>query len=139
MKTYIAISPTRGLRSVKDTTKRADAVMELAVKLAPARHQLLLTSGQYDLVAVDRSRGRRNPPTPSVLSIALPAIHAEMLRAFSGRHERHSGQDGLSTLAGRQNPVLCIKKPLRMSSKPFFILMIIVKSLFLHRPAGPFT
>ena len=54
MATYIALSrfTDQGIRSVKDTTKRAAAVQEAASKFGASMSQIYWTLGQYDLVTV---------------------------------------------------------------------------------------
>ena len=54
MATYIALSnfTEQGLRNVKDTTKRADAVKEAAKKLNVEITQIYWTLGKHDLVVV---------------------------------------------------------------------------------------
>jgi uncharacterized protein with GYD domain len=54
MATYIALSSftDQGIRSVKDTTKRADAVKELAKKFGVTAKQFYWTLGSYDLVVI---------------------------------------------------------------------------------------
>ena len=85
MKTYIALChfTDQGIRSVKDTTTRADAVRELAKKFGASMRQLYWTSGQYDLVAVIEA-GDEESANAFGLSIgAAGNIRTEMLRAFS--------------------------------------------------------
>ena len=60
MATYIALMnfTDQGIRSVKDTTKRAEAVMEAARKFGASMPQIYWTLGQYDLVAVIEAQDR---------------------------------------------------------------------------------
>ncbi|MBG6072754.1 MULTISPECIES: GYD domain-containing protein [unclassified Polaromonas] len=85
MKTYIALChfTDQGMRSVKDTTKRADAVMELAKKFGASMRQLYWTSGQYDLVAVIEAEDEESANAFGLSIGAAGNIRAEMLRAFS--------------------------------------------------------
>jgi len=85
MKTYIALChfTDQGMRSVKDTTKRADAVRELAKKFGASMSQLYWTSGRYDLVAVIEADDEESANAFG-LSIGVAGnIRTEMLRAFS--------------------------------------------------------
>ena len=85
MKTYIALCrfTDQGIRSVKDTTKRADAVKELAKKFGASMSQLYWTSGQYDLVAVIEANDDESANAFSLSIGAAGNIRTEMLRAFS--------------------------------------------------------
>ena len=85
MKTYIALChfTDQGMRSVKDTTKRADAVREMAKKFGATMRQLYWTSGQYDLVAVIEAEDEASANAFG-LSIGVAGnIRTELLRAFS--------------------------------------------------------
>ncbi|MBS0466295.1 MAG: GYD domain-containing protein, partial [Proteobacteria bacterium] len=52
MATYIALCnfTDQGIRTVKDTTKRADAVKEAASKFGAKMSQIYWTLGPYDLI-----------------------------------------------------------------------------------------
>lgn len=52
MGTYIALASftDQGIRSVKDRTKRADAVKEAAKKFGSSMTQIYWTLGKYDIV-----------------------------------------------------------------------------------------
>src|SRR4030095_16102196 len=54
MATYIVLSSftDQGIRNVKDTTKRADAVRETAKKFGITAREVFWTLGAYDVVAV---------------------------------------------------------------------------------------
>ena len=84
MVTYIALSTftDQGLRSVKDTTKRADAVKEAAKKFGCSMTQLYWTLGQYDLVSVIEAP---NDESATAFALAISAagnIRMQSLRAF---------------------------------------------------------
>lgn len=85
MKTYIALChfTDQGIRSVKDTTQRADAVRELAKKFGASMSQLYWTSGQYDLVAVIEADDEESANAFGLSIGAAGNIRTEMLRAFS--------------------------------------------------------
>ena len=54
MATYIALAnfTDQGIRNVKDTTKRADAVREMAKKFGVTVKEVYWTLGAYDVVAI---------------------------------------------------------------------------------------
>jgi uncharacterized protein with GYD domain len=85
MATYIILSnfTDQGVRNVKETTKRADAITETAKKLGVGLKQVFWTLGQYDVVAVCEA-----PDDASITALGL-AIGAagnsrtQTLRAFT--------------------------------------------------------
>jgi uncharacterized protein with GYD domain len=84
MVTFIALSTftDQGIRGVKDTTKRADAVMEAAKKFGCNMTQLYWTLGQYDLVSVIEAP---NDESATAFALAISAagnIRMQSLRAF---------------------------------------------------------
>ena len=85
MATYIALSSftDQGIRNIKDSTKRADAVKEAAKKFGASMTQIYWTLGRYDLVAVIEAPDDKSA-TAFALSIgAAGNIRTETLRAFS--------------------------------------------------------
>ena len=84
MKTYIALCrfTDQGIRSVKDTTKRADAVMEAAKKFG-ATMKVYWTSGHYDLVAMIEAPDDESASAFGLSIGAAGNIRTEMLHAFS--------------------------------------------------------
>ena len=85
MATYIALSrfTDQGIRSVKDTTKRAAAVKEAAGKFGAKMSQIYWTLGRYDLVTIVEADDEQ-AATAFMLSIASAGnIRMETLRAFS--------------------------------------------------------
>jgi len=85
MATYIALSSftDQGIRNVKDSTKRADAVKEAAKKFGASMTQIYWTLGRYDLVAVIEAPDDKSA-TAFALSIgAAGNVRTETLRAFS--------------------------------------------------------
>lgn len=84
MVTYIALSTftDQGIRGVKDSTKRADAVRETAKKFGCNMTQLYWTLGQYDLVSVIEAP---NDESATAFALAISAagnIRMQSLRAF---------------------------------------------------------
>ncbi|MGH8856822.1 MAG: GYD domain-containing protein [Polaromonas sp.] len=85
MGTYIALSnfTDQGIRSVKDTTKRADAVKEAAKKFGANMSQIYWTLGQYDLVAIIEAP---NDESATAFALAIGAagnVRTQTLRAFT--------------------------------------------------------
>ena len=85
MRTYIALCKftDQGIRSVKDTTQRADAVKEAAKKFGVNMAQIYWTSGRYDLVTIIEAPDEASA-TAYALSIgAAGNVRTETLHAFS--------------------------------------------------------
>lgn len=85
MLTYIALSnfTDQGIRNVKDTTKRADAVKEAAQKFGAQMTQLYWTQGQYDLVAFIEAPDEKSA-TAFALAIGMAGnVRTQTLRAFT--------------------------------------------------------
>lgn len=85
MATYIALCnfTDQGIRSVKDSPKRAEAVMQAAAKFGAKMTQLYWTLGKYDLIAVIEA-----PDDTSVSAFGLAIgtagnIRMQTLRGFS--------------------------------------------------------
>ena len=73
----------QGIRSVKDTTKRADAFKELAKGSGVTVKDIYWTLGQYDIVAIAESP---DDTTMTALGLALGKsgnVRTQTLRAFS--------------------------------------------------------
>lgn len=84
MKTYVALCrfTEQGILSVKDTTRRADAVKEAAGKFG-ATMQIYWTSGRFDLLAIIDAPDEESA-NAFALSIGTAGnIRTEMLRAFT--------------------------------------------------------
>ena len=84
MKTYVALCrfTEQGIRSVKDTTRRADAVKEAAGKFG-ATMQIYWTSGRFDLLAIIDAPDEESANAFALSIGASGNIRTEMLRAFS--------------------------------------------------------
>ena len=85
MLTYIALSnfTDQGIRNVKDTTKRADAVKEAAQKFGAKMTQIYWTQGQYDLVAFIEAPDEKSA-TACALAIGMAGnVRSQTLRAFT--------------------------------------------------------
>ena len=85
MATYIVLTSftDQGIRNVKDTTKRADGVKELAKKFGITAKEFFWTLGSYDVVAIFEAP---DDASMTALGLALGAggnIRTQTLRAFS--------------------------------------------------------
>jgi uncharacterized protein with GYD domain len=85
MATYIVLSSftDQGIRNVKDTTKRADAVRELAGKMGAEVKSIYWTIGKYDVVVTFEAP---NDEAMTALSLAIASqgnVRTQTLRAFS--------------------------------------------------------
>lgn len=85
MVTYIALSnfTDQGIRTVKDSTKRADAVKAAAKKFGATMTQIYWTMGKYDVVAIIEAPDDASA-TAFALAIGMTGnIRMQTLRAFS--------------------------------------------------------
>ena len=85
MAAYITLASftDQGIRSVKDTTRRAAAVQEAAKKFVVTMPQIYWTMGAYDLVAMVEAP---DDLSASAFSLAIGMagnIRGQTLRAFS--------------------------------------------------------
>lgn len=85
MATYIVLTTftDQGIRNVKETTKRADAVKDLARKFGITAKEFFWTLGSYDVVAIFEA-----PDDASITALGLAIgaggnIRTQTLRAFS--------------------------------------------------------
>jgi uncharacterized protein with GYD domain len=85
MATYVVLTSftDQGIRNVKDSTKRADAVKELAKKFGVTAKEFLWTLGSYDVVAIFDAP---DDASMTALGLAIGAggnVRTQTLRAFS--------------------------------------------------------
>ena len=85
MATFVVLTnfTDQGIRNVKDTTKRADAVKEMARKFGVTAKEFFWTLGSYDVVAIFEA-----PDDASMTAFGLAIgsggnIRTQTLRAFS--------------------------------------------------------
>ena len=85
MATYIALSSftDQGIRNVKDTTKRADAVKDAAKKFGANMTQIYWTLGHYDLVAIIEAPDDKSATAFALAIGAAGNVRTETLRAFT--------------------------------------------------------
>lgn len=85
MVTYIALASftDQGIKNIKETTRRADAVKELGAKFGVNMKEIYWTLGQYDLVVFFEAADDA-AVTAFGLSIAAAGnVRMQTLRAFS--------------------------------------------------------
>ena len=85
MATYILLGTftDQGIRNIKDTTKRAEAVRAMGKKAGVTVEQEYWTLGQYDVVAILNAPDEK-AATSLALSIgALGNVRTQLLRAFN--------------------------------------------------------
>jgi len=85
MATYIVLTSftDQGVRNAKDTTKRSDAVKELAKKFGVTAKEFYWTLGSYDVVAIFEAP---DDTSMTALGLAIGAggnVRTQTLRAFS--------------------------------------------------------
>lgn len=85
MATYIALAnfTDQGIRSVKDSTKRADAVQAAAAKFGAEMTQIYWTLGQYDLVAIIEAPGDASAAAFAVAIGSAGNVRLQTMRAFN--------------------------------------------------------
>ena len=85
MATYIALCrfTDQGIRTIKDTTKRADAVQEAAKKFGANMAQIYWTLGQYDLVTIIEAEDEQTATAFALAIASAGNIRMETMRAFS--------------------------------------------------------
>jgi len=86
MATYILLATytEQGIKGIKDTVKRTDAVREMAKKAGLTMKESYWTLGQFDVVAVFEAPDDESM-TAFALSVArLGNVKTQTLRAFSG-------------------------------------------------------
>lgn len=85
MATYIVLSTftDQGIRSVRDSTKRADAVRELARKMGVETKSIYWTLGGYDVVVTFEAPDDESMTALSLAVAAQGNVKTQTLRAFS--------------------------------------------------------
>jgi len=84
MATYVVLNrlTDQGIRSIKDTTSRANAARDLAKKFGVTMKDVYWTLGQYDVVAIFEAADD-TAITAFTLALAQQGnVHTEILRAF---------------------------------------------------------
>lgn len=85
MAKYIALASftEQGIRNVKDTVKRADAVREAARKYGCEMSQIYWTLGSYDLVTIIDAQDESSATAFAMAIGSAGNIRTQTLRAFS--------------------------------------------------------
>ncbi len=85
MATYIVLASftDQGIRSVKDTIKRAEAAMESTKKLGATMKNIHWTVGSYDLVIEYEAPDDETMTTVCLAGAQAGNIRTQTLRAFS--------------------------------------------------------
>ena len=85
MATYIVLSSftEQGIRDVRSTTKRADAVKEVARKFGVTAKEFYWTLGNYDVVVVFDAPDDASMTALGLAIGALGNVRTQTMRAFS--------------------------------------------------------
>jgi len=85
MPTYIALSTftDQGIRTIKDTTKRAAAVKDLAASFGANMTQIYWTLGEFDLVVIIEAADEQAATTFAMSVGAAGNVRTHTLRAFN--------------------------------------------------------
>lgn len=85
MATYIVLNSftDQGVRGAKETTKRADAVKDLAKKFGVTAKQFYWTLGGYDVVAIYDAPDDASMTALGLAIGSLGNVRTQTLRAFS--------------------------------------------------------
>jgi uncharacterized protein with GYD domain len=85
MATYIVLAnfTDQGIRAVKDTTKRADAVRDLAKKFGATAREFYWTMGSHDMVLVIDAPDDAAMTALSLTVAQAGNVRTQTMRAFS--------------------------------------------------------
>ena len=85
MPTYIVLTnfTDQGIRSIKETTKRADAVKELANKFGVTAKEFFWTLGSYDVVVIFDAPDDESMTALGLAIAAAGNVRTQTLRAFT--------------------------------------------------------
>jgi uncharacterized protein with GYD domain len=85
MATYIVLTTftEQGIRGIKETTKRADAVKEAARKFGVTAKEFYWTLGAYDVVVVFEAPDDASMTALGLAIAALGNVRTQTMRAFS--------------------------------------------------------
>ena len=86
MATYISLTnfTDQGIRTIRDSPKRAEAVKAAAKKYGCEMTQLYWTLGQYDIVAIIEAPDDKSATAFALAVGAQGNVRGQTLRAFSG-------------------------------------------------------
>jgi uncharacterized protein with GYD domain len=85
MITYVVLAKftDQGIRSVKDSPKRADAFRQLAKTFGVTVKEIVWTMGRYDVVTIVEAPDENSAMSLNLSLGALGNVRTETLRAFS--------------------------------------------------------
>ena len=85
MATYIVLTnfTDQGVRNVKDSPKRAEAVKKLAKKFGVTAKEFFWTLGSYDLVAIFEAPDEESMTAVGLAIGAAGNVRTQTMRAFS--------------------------------------------------------
>lgn len=85
MVTYIVLAnfTDQGIRSAKDSPKRAEAFQAMAKTFGASLKELYWTQGQYDVVTIVEAPDESSAMALNLSLCALGNVRTETLRAFS--------------------------------------------------------
>ena len=85
MSTYVVLNSftEQGIRNVRDTTKRADAVRDMAKKFGVQVKEIYWTLGRYDVVAIFEATDESSITAMMLALASAGNVRTEMLRAFN--------------------------------------------------------
>lgn len=73
----------QGIRTVKDTTKRADAAREMAAKFGVKMTEIFWTQGQYDLVTLCQAQDEASIAAFGLALTSAGNVRFQTMRAFN--------------------------------------------------------
>jgi uncharacterized protein with GYD domain len=84
MVTYISLCTftDQGMRSIKETTKRADMVKEAGAKFGSRMTHLYWTQGQYDLVSIIEAPDESSATAFGLAIASAGNVRMQTMRAF---------------------------------------------------------
>jgi uncharacterized protein with GYD domain len=85
MATYILLGTftDQGIRNIKDTTKRAEAVRAMGKKAGVTVKDMYWTLGQYDIAAIFDAPDEETATSLALSVGALGNVRTQLLRAFN--------------------------------------------------------
>lgn len=85
MATYILLGnfTDQGIRNVKDTTKRATALKEMAKKVGATVKEIFWTLGQFDVITILEAPDETAVTALGLSAGALGNVRTQTLRAFN--------------------------------------------------------
>lgn len=85
MVTYITLAKftDQGIRTIKDTTKRADMAKEMAGKFGVKMTNIFWTTGEYDLITISEAADDESITAFGLMLSSAGNIRFETLKAFN--------------------------------------------------------